>query len=119
VLKDHRREEADYFRRTQVIPVIHTLVLQEELVAKQAWILESLLAAFRKARALDRKYMNEEERNEARWLSEAIGYDPYAYRFDGSMRKSLDELIQCQMQQGLLSHQPALEELFFRETLSA
>jgi 4,5-dihydroxyphthalate decarboxylase len=119
VLKDHRREEADYFRRTQVIPVIHTLVLQEELVAKQAWILESLLAAFRKARALDRKYMNEEERNEARWLSEAIGYDPYAYRFDGSTRKSLDELIQCQMQQGLLSHQPALEELFFRETLSA
>ena len=33
LLKDHRREEADYFRRTQVIPVIHTLVLQEELVA--------------------------------------------------------------------------------------
>jgi 4,5-dihydroxyphthalate decarboxylase len=119
LLKDHRREEADYFRRTQVIPVIHTLVLQEESVAKQPWILESLLSAFRKARALEEKYMTEEERNEARWLRETIGYDPYAYSFDASTRKSLDVLIGCQMQQGLLSRQPALEELFFRETLSA
>jgi 4,5-dihydroxyphthalate decarboxylase len=119
VLKDHRREEADYFHRTQVIPVIHTLVLREELVERRPWILESLLAAFRKARALDEKYMNEEDRNEARWLSEAISYDPYAYSFDTSTRKSLDALIRCQMQQGLLSRQPALEELFFRETLSA
>jgi 4,5-dihydroxyphthalate decarboxylase len=119
LLKDHRREEADYFRRTQVIPVIHTLVLQEALVAKEPWILDSLLSAFHKARALEEKYMTEEERNEARWLSEAIGYDPYAYTFDASTRKSLDALMRCQMQQGLLSRQPALEELFFRETLSA
>jgi 4,5-dihydroxyphthalate decarboxylase len=98
LLKDHRREEADYFRRTQVIPVIHTLVLQEELVKKQPWIVHSLLAAFRKARALDEKYMTEEERDEARWLSEAIGYDPYSYGFDPSTRKSLEALIRCQMQ---------------------
>ena len=49
LLKDHRREEAAYFRRTQVIPVIHTLVLQEALVAKQPWIANSLLSAFRNA----------------------------------------------------------------------
>ena len=119
LLKDHRREEADYFRRTQVIPVIHTLVLQEELVAKHAWILDSLLSAFRKARALEENYMTEEERNEAGWLSEAIGYDPYAYSFDESTRKSLDALIRCQMQQGLLSRHPEPEELFFCATLSA
>jgi 4,5-dihydroxyphthalate decarboxylase len=119
LLKNHHREEADYFRRTQVIPVIHTLVLQEELVAKQPWILDSIVSAFRKARALEDKYMTEEERNEARWLSEAIGYDPYAYKFDASTRKSLEALIHCQMQQGLLGREPALEELFFRETLSA
>jgi 4,5-dihydroxyphthalate decarboxylase len=119
LLKDHRHEETDYFRRTQVIPVIHTLVLREERVAKQPWIVNSLLSAFRQARALEEKYMTEEERNEARWLSETIGYDPYAYSFDASTRKSLDALIRCQIQQGLLSREPALEELFFRETLSA
>jgi len=55
LLEDHRSEEADYFRRTQVIPVIYTLVLQEKLVEKHPWIIDSLLAAFRKARALEEK----------------------------------------------------------------
>jgi 4,5-dihydroxyphthalate decarboxylase len=119
LLKDHRREEADYFRLIQVIPVIHTLVLQEELVEKQPWIAHSLLSAFRKARALEAKYMTEEERDEARWLSEVIGYDPYGYSFDASTRKSLEALIRFQLQQGLLGREPALEELFFRETLNA
>ena len=115
LLKEHHREEADYFRRTQVIPVIHTLVLQEQLVEKEPWIVESLLSAFRKARALDEKYMTEEERNEARWLREAIGYDPFAYTFHASTRKSLEALIRCQMQQGLVAREPALEDLFFHE----
>ena len=119
LLKDHRREEADYFRRTQVIPVIHTLVLQEALVAKHPWVANSLLSAFRKARSLAEKYMNEEEREEARWLSEAIGYDPYGYGFDVSTRKSIEALIRYQLQQGLLEREPALEELFFHETASA
>jgi 4,5-dihydroxyphthalate decarboxylase len=118
LLKDHRTEEAEYFRRTHVIPVIHTLVLQENVAEKHSWIVESLLSAFRKARALEEKYMTEEEKNEARWLDEAIGYDPYAYTFDVSTRKSLDALIRCQIQQGLLDRAPALEELFFHETLN-
>ena len=117
LLKDYRREEAEYFRRTEVIPVIHTLVLREHLVDKDPWIVDSLLSAFRKARAMEGQYMNDDEAAEARWLSEAIGYDPYGYRFDSSTRKSLDALIRCQTQQNLLSRAPALGELFFRETL--
>jgi 4,5-dihydroxyphthalate decarboxylase len=117
LLKDYREEEAAYFRRTEVIPVIHTLVLREELVDEHPWMIESLLAAFRKARALEAKYMNDDEADEARWLSQVIGYDPFGYRFDSSTRKSLDALIRCQMQQNLLTRAPALDELFFRETL--
>ncbi len=118
LLTDHRHEEADYFHRTQVIPVIHTLVLQEKLVERHPWIIASLLGAFRKARALDAKYMSAEEKDEARWLDEAIGYDPYGYTFDDSTRKSLDALIRCQIQQGLLRRAPALDELFFHQTLN-
>jgi hypothetical protein len=99
--------------------VIHTLVLQERLVAAQPWIVESLLAAFRKARALEEKYMTDDEKNEARWLKEAIGYDPFAYTFDDSTRKSIDALMRCQIRQGLLQRKPELEELFFSESLSA
>ncbi len=118
LLKDHRQEEAAYFARTEVIPVIHTLVLREELVESHPWLIESLLTAFRKARALESKYVNVEEADEARWLRDVIGYDPYGYKFDTSARKSLDALIRCQVQQGLLKRAPALDELFFPETLT-
>jgi hypothetical protein len=89
--------------------------LQEQLVEREPWIVESLVSAFRKARALDEKYMTEEEKKEARWLHEAISYDPFAYTFDASTRKSVEALIRCQMQQGLVQREPALEELFFPE----
>jgi len=118
LLQDYRREEAEYFRRTEVIPVIHTLVLREELVGRHPWIIDSLLSAFRQARALEHKYMNDDEADEARWLRDTIGYDPYGYEFDASTRKSLDALIRCQRQQNLLGREPALDELFFRETLN-
>ena len=113
LLADYRQEEANYFRRTQVIPVIHTLVLREELVAAHPGIVASLIAAFRKAKSLAQNYMNEEDKAEARWLNETIAYDPYFYRLDPSARKSLETLLQYQIQQGLLDRAPKLQDLFF------
>ncbi|HWP60738.1 MAG TPA: hypothetical protein VNL14_22785 [Candidatus Acidoferrales bacterium] len=116
LIPDYRREELNYFQRTQVIPVIHTLVLREELVSAHPWIIESLTTAFRQARALAEKYMNEEEKEEARWLASAIGYDPFAYRLDASARKSFETLLRYQFQQGLLERLPALEEILFPQS---
>jgi 4,5-dihydroxyphthalate decarboxylase len=118
LLADYRQEEANYFRRAQVIPVIHTLVLREELVSAQPWVIESLVSAFRKARMLAEKYMNEEDQAEARWLSTTIDYDPYTYRLDPSARKSLETLIQYQIQQGLLEGPPALQDILFPESMN-
>ncbi|MGH7846828.1 MAG: hypothetical protein ACREQW_16915 [Candidatus Binatia bacterium] len=118
LLVDYRREEANYFRRTEVIPVIHTLVLREKLASAQPWIIESLMSAFRQARGLAEKYMNEQDQAEVRWLSATIDYDPYAYSLDRSARKSLEALLHYQVQQGLLEHAPALEDLFFPDSMN-
>lgn len=117
LLGDYRIEEAAYFRRTQVVPVIHTLVLREELVAVHPSAVGSLISAFREARSLAERYMNEEEKAEARWLNEAIDYDPFSYRLDSSARKSLETLLHYQVQQKLLETAPALEDLFFPGSL--
>ena len=74
---------------------------------------------FPESAQLGRKVYERRERDEARWLSDAIGYDPYGYGFDVSTRKSIEALIRYQLRQGLLEREPALEELFFRETASA
>jgi len=113
----HREVEADYFRRSGVFPIIHTLVLREGIAAEQPWILESLLRALRQARTLAERYMTERERDEARWEERLLGDDPRAYRLDGCARKTLETLIQYQQQQGLIQKGLQVEGLFFPESL--
>lgn len=118
LFEDSYRVEADYFRRTQVIPIIHSLALREELVAGHPWVVGSLLRVFRQARALAENYMNEEQKKEARWEREVMEDDPFSYRLDSCARKSLETLMEYQVQQGLLDKKPKLEDLFFPESLT-
>ena len=118
LFEDSSREEAEYFRRTQVIPIIHSLALREDLVAENPWIVGRLLKAFRQARALAANYMTEEQKKEDLWLQEVMGDDPFSYRLDNGARKSLETLIEYQVQQGLLDQRPRLEDLFFPESLT-
>jgi len=62
--------------------------------------------------------MNEEQKKEALWEWEVIGDDPFSYRLDSCARKSLETLIEYQVQQGLLDQIPRLEDLFFPESLT-
>ncbi len=118
LFEDSSRVEADYFRRTQVSPIIHSLALREELVAEHPWVVGSLLRAFRQSRALAENYMNEEQKKEARWEREVMDDDPFSYRLDSCARKSLETLMEYQVQQGLLDKKPKLEDLFFPESLT-
>lgn len=117
ILADHRKEEQAYFQRTGVIPVIHTLVLQEQIVTENPGIVESLLAAFRKARKLEDANASPGEREESHWMSGFVGHDPYGYRLDPCARRSIETLIGYQVQQGLLSSEPDVNDLFFPDSI--
>lgn len=60
VFDDYRTAEADHFRRTCIFPIYHTLVLRQPVVEERAWVVQSLLEAFREARARAPAYMSEE-----------------------------------------------------------
>src|SRR5258708_3183964 len=42
---DYRRRERDYWRETGIFPIMHTLVIREELLTQHPWIAESLFRA--------------------------------------------------------------------------
>ncbi|MCZ6548944.1 MAG: hypothetical protein O6837_12640 [Deltaproteobacteria bacterium] len=117
VLEEPRQTEAEYFLRTGVLPVIHTLVLREDIVADHPWVVRNILNAFRQARALEERYMSEEDKKEARWLRDLVGDDPFSYLLDSCAKKTLETLIDYQVQQGLLRQRPVLKDLFFPESL--
>lgn len=55
---DPRAELAAYYAKTNILPITHTVVAGEALLAREPWIADSLLAAFREAqRVCDEAYL--------------------------------------------------------------
>lgn len=52
---DFRRTEEDYYRRTGIFPVMHTVALRKELHARHPWVAHRLYDAFVEAGALARR----------------------------------------------------------------
>ncbi len=113
LVRDYRRAEADYFNRTRAFTVNHLFAMREEVAEENPWIAESLLTAFSDAEAAADRYRNEKEKEEARWEREVMG-EPFIYSLNkGCARKSIETLIEFQVQQGILDEKPETESLFF------
>ncbi|HEY3685798.1 MAG TPA: hypothetical protein VGL93_22390 [Streptosporangiaceae bacterium] len=57
---DPRPVEEDYFRRTGVFPIMHTVVLRRDVYERNRWLAGSLFTAFERARAATAERMREQ-----------------------------------------------------------
>jgi len=71
------------------------------------------------ANAQDNPTNPEKQKAEAAWEREVMG-EEFSYSLRrGCARRSLETLMEYQVQQGILDSKPDIEELFFPETLDA
>ncbi len=120
-----RQVEQDYYRKTGVFPIMHTVCMKTSLYEKHPWIAQSLYQAFRKSRdeAIRRLHDTNALRISLPWVvaeaeeSEALFADgdfwPYGIEPN---RKTIQTLIDYLKQQGLLERDVKLEELFAPNT---
>ncbi len=81
--------------------------------------MKNLFAALKEANSLADRYRDEKQKDEAAWEKEVMGKE-FTYSLNqGCARRSLETLMEYQVQQGILDRMPELEELFFPETLDA
>lgn len=118
LMLDFRQAEKEYFRRSGAYTTNHLFALREGISTEHPWVVESLFAALKEANSLADRYRDEKQRSEATWEKEVMG-EEFSYSLKrGCARRSLETLMEYQMQQGILDTKPRIEDLFAAETLA-
>jgi 4,5-dihydroxyphthalate decarboxylase len=117
--------EADYYRRTRIYPIMHTVVIRRDVYDANPWVALSLYQAF--CAAKDRCYRLILDTGSAKatlaWLQSALEEEQavfgpvwWAYGINAN-RASIDALLHFSHQQGLSDRRLTVEELFAPSTL--
>ena len=125
LFEDYPEVEKDYFRRTKIFPIMHTVAIRRELYEAHPWIAMSLYKAFAAAqkRTYEDLYQTAALKTMLPWLTahveearRELGEDFWPYGFHNN-RHVLDTFLRYHYEQGLSKRRLAPEELFAPETM--
>ena len=112
--------EKDYYRKTGFHPIMHTIVVREELFQEHPWMAESLFKACEasKAWALQQMKFSGAQRLMLPWLfdeiaemEELMGKQAWAYGTEAN-RPILEAFLQYLVEQHFLETAPSIEDMF-------
>jgi hypothetical protein len=125
---DYEAVERDYFHRTRIFPIMHTIVIRRAIYEKNRWIARSLAAAFQQAKDQAARHYRMAETFfgvpfMVPWLAAHLeenralmGEDPWPYGIAAN-RTTLDTFLRYHFEQGLSKRRYAIGEIFAPETL--
>jgi len=120
LFRDPRRVESDYFKKTGIFPIMHTVVLKKSLYEQSPWLAVSFYRAFCRARDLAYQIMYDTNAltvslpwviAEVEATRKIFGPQIWDYSIEGS-RPTLDALVTYLDEQQLSRRKMSVEELF-------
>lgn len=126
LLPDYKELEKEYYQRTGIYPIMHTVVMRRDVYRRNPWIAKSLYEAFCKSKAIAQEAQREADNSmvSLAWLGAGIeeetrvfGHDWYPYGIAPN-RKSIEAIINFTWEQGLTTKRLTIEEMFAPETLA-
>ncbi|MGE5302172.1 MAG: ABC transporter substrate-binding protein [Alphaproteobacteria bacterium] len=125
LIPNFREVEREYYRRTGIFPVMHTVVLREDVYRRYPWVAQSLYKAFSEAKRHCQESMYEFSalRYMLAWSIaeieeelEIFGVDLWPYGLEAN-RHGLETLVNYAHEQGLIQKKADVKELFASNTL--
>ena len=118
---NYKQEEVDFYKRTEIFPIMHVMGIKQEIVEKYPWVPINLFHAFEKAKDLGMRRMENPRVAPLAWYREAweeqeeiLGDDPWEYGLTPKNARQLEMLAGFAHEQGLTSRQIPLDELFLK-----
>jgi 4,5-dihydroxyphthalate decarboxylase len=117
---NYRELERAYWRKTGIFPIMHTLVMREELYQENPWVAQSMFDALKASKqvALDRMHDEDAAPYTLPFYDAAIGEideqfdgDPWAYGVDAN-RKTLDAAGRYLFEQSFVPAPIVIDEFF-------
>jgi 4,5-dihydroxyphthalate decarboxylase len=117
---DYRAKEQDYYKRTKIFPIMHLIVIRNDIYEKNPFVATSLYDAFNAAKDLARERMRYSGtlRYMLPWLPDDVeeidtlfGGDCWPYGVEPN-RPTLEALVSYMVEQGLIPETIPIEKLF-------
>lgn len=127
LFEDFPAAERDYYRRTGIFPIMHTVAVRRDVYEANPWVCQSLLKALTEAKDIALHGLSETAaiKSMLPWtvahFEEAtalMGEDFWPYGFAPN-RTALDTFLRYSHEQGLSPRRLAAEEIFASETLES
>ncbi len=125
LFENYREVEEQYYQKTGIFPIMHTVIIREEVYKKNPWIAMNLYKALCQAKEvavntytktaalhLTLPWIN----SDVERLKNVLGEDWWPYGLSKN-RKNLETFLRYHHEQGLSARQMAVDELFAPETL--
>lgn len=120
LFRDWRKVEMEYYRKTRIFPIMHTLVLKTSLYKEKPWLAVSFYHAFCRARDLAHQSMYDTDAltislpwviDEVEETRRLFGPQIWDYSIEGSL-PTLHALLTYLYEQKLLRRRMSVDELF-------
>ena len=122
---DVRTAEMDYFRKTQLFPIMHVIAIRTDVIKDNPWLAKAVFKMYSKAK--QKAYTNLESTTVLRvtlpWVMpeledtrKLMGKNYWKYGIEAN-RKELESIMRYVYEQGLVKHRLKFEELFHPSTL--
>jgi 4,5-dihydroxyphthalate decarboxylase len=117
---NYREAEMDYYRRTKIFPIMHTIVIRRDVYEKHPFVATSLFKAFTKAKDIEAgkmryrgtlRYMLPWMHAELDEIEAVFGGDPWPYGIEEN-RPTLEALVRYLWEQGVTAKPVKVDELF-------
>ena len=122
---DYRNVEREYYERTGHFPIMHTVVIRDDVYQENPWIAQELTKAFTEAKNVCIEQMNKTSalgttlpwlHDELARTRELMGDDFWSYGLEAN-RDTLETMIEFSYKQGLIDTEFDVTDLFAEETL--
>ncbi len=126
---DYESVEREYFQRTSIFPIMHTVVMRRELVAQHPGLAQKIYEGFcaakdHAAEELKKGMVFNNMAIMVPWLSQLLeenrrllGEDWWPYGVEAN-RKAIDTFLRYHHEQGLSKRRPTCEDIFVPEVLT-